>query len=105
LDKRLKQKIDNDLFSDMLWQIMNIENTPIGFHIDHPAMEKQTISKEPLKYINAAQCKKFATEYAKQNKPKFTRVSKDFLKSCEYVVRNHMESRIKNHISKGKTLM
>ena len=84
----------------MLWQIMNIENTP---RADHPAIEK--ITKEPIKYINAAQCKKFAIEYAKQNKPKFTRVSKDFLKSCEYVIRNHMESRIKNHISKGKTLM
>jgi len=80
----------------MLCQIMNINIDPI---------RESITPKEPIKYINAAQCKKFAIEYAKQNKPKFTRVSKEFLKSCEYVVRNHMESRIRNHISKGKTLM
>jgi hypothetical protein len=58
------------------------------------------------KYICKSKCKQFALEFAKANRAaKFTRVSEEFLISCEIAVRNHMQSRIKSHPSKGKTLM
>lgn len=59
-----------------------------------------------FKYINRSACKKFAIEFAKVNRPanKFSRVSEDFLVSCEIALRNHIQSRIKTHPSNGKTL-
>jgi hypothetical protein len=62
-------------------------------------------TKTPLKFINASKCKKFALEFSKANRShKFTRVSEDFLISCDAAVRNHIQSRIKGHPSVGKTL-
>jgi hypothetical protein len=60
-----------------------------------------------LKLICAAQCKKFSLEVAARLRPanKFSRTSKSFLSSCEIALRNHIESRIKTHPSKGVTLM
>lgn len=59
-----------------------------------------------FKYICKSKCKKFAVEFAKINRPanKFTRVSEDFLVSCEIALKNHIQSRIKVHPSIGKTL-
>ena len=63
--------------------------------------------KHKFRLITASKCKKHALEFAKINRPfnKFGRVSQEFLVSCENAVRNHIESRIKSHPSKGKTLM
>lgn len=59
-----------------------------------------------FKYVCKSKCKKFALEFAKINRPsnKFTRVSEDFLISCEVAVKNHIQSRIRSHPSIGKTL-
>lgn len=63
-----------------------------------------------FKLICASKCKKFALEFARSNPApsraqKFTRVSEDFLISCESALKTHIQSRIKSHPSKGKTLM
>jgi len=61
-----------------------------------------------MKYrlICASKCKKFALEFAEANRAKeFTRVSEDFLISCEVALKLHIQSRIRSHPSKGKTLM
>jgi len=58
-----------------------------------------------FKYINRSACKKFALEFAKANRAqKFSRVSEDFLISCEVALKNHIQSRVKSHPSIGKTL-
>jgi hypothetical protein len=56
--------------------------------------------------ICASKCKKHAVELAKAIRPcnKFTRVSEEFLLSCEAALKAHIHSRIKGHPSKGKTL-
>lgn len=62
-------------------------------------------TKTPLKFINASKCKKFALEFAKANRShKFTRVSEDFLISCDAAVRNYIQNRVKGNPSVGKTL-
>lgn len=67
---------------------------------------EQTTSKFKFRLICASKCKKLALEFAKENRAKeFTRVSEDFLVSCEAALKNHIQSRIKAHPSKGKTLM
>lgn len=63
-----------------------------------------------FRLICASKCKKFALEFAQANPCKaradmFTRVSEDFLISCEVALKNYIMSRIKRHPSKGKTLM
>jgi hypothetical protein len=69
----------------------------------------ETEAKMPkfqFKLICASKCKKFALEFAKANRAQpFSRVSEDFLVSCEGALKNHIMSRIKSHPSKGKTLM
>ena len=63
-------------------------------------------TKYKFRLICVSKCKKMALEYAKANRAKeFTRVSEDFLVSCEAAVLTHIQSRIKSHPSKGKTLM
>ena len=59
-----------------------------------------------FKLICASKCKKHAVELAKAIRPcnKFTRVSEEFLLSCEAALKAHIHSRIKGHPSKGKTL-
>lgn len=81
-----------------------------------PTMNEQNVPPSPetplpqarykFRYINKSACKKFAVEFAKVNRPanKFTRVSEDFLISCEIAVKNHIQSRVKTHPSNGKTL-
>jgi len=65
-----------------------------------------TPTKMKYKLICASKCKKFALEFAKANRAKeFTRVSEDFLISCEVALKQHIQGRIKMHPSKGKTLM
>ena len=65
-----------------------------------------TVTKMKFKLICASKCKKFALEFAKANRAKqFTRVSEDFLISCEVALKSHIQGRIKMHPSKGKTLM
>lgn len=65
-----------------------------------------TPTKFKFNYICASKCKKLALEFAKANRAqKFTRVSEEFLISCEVALKNHIMSRIKAHPSKGKTLM
>jgi hypothetical protein len=73
-------------------------------------MTDETIVK-PIKVrakfnlICASKCKKLALDIAKTNKfYKFTRVSEDFLISCEVALRNHIDNRVKSHPSVGKTL-
>lgn len=75
--------------------------------------EENTIANSPdtsrprykFKYINRSACKKFALEFAKANRAqKFSRVSEDFLISCEVALKNHIQSRVKSHPSVGKTL-
>lgn len=64
------------------------------------------LSAYKFKYICRSKCKQFALEFAKVNRAhKFTRVSEEFLLSCEAALRNHIQSRIKSHPSVGKTLM
>lgn len=59
-----------------------------------------------FKYICKSKCKQLALEISKQHKAgKFTRVSEEFLISCEIAVRNHILSKVKSHPSIGKTLM
>ena len=59
-----------------------------------------------FRLICASKCKKFALDFADANRAKeFTRVSEDFLISCEAALKIHIQSRIKSHPSKGKTLM
>ena len=73
------------------------------------SVELEEIPKMPkfqFKLICASKCKKFALEFAKANRAQpFSRVSEDFLVSCEGALKNHIMSRIKSHPSKGKTLM
>lgn len=74
-----------------------IENTNTNNQIAMPRMR--------FKLICASKCKKFALEFARINRAKeFTRVSEDFLISCESALKIHIQSRIKSHPSKGKTL-
>jgi len=68
------------------------------------------VIKFKFRLICASKCKKFALEFSKSNPAptkagKFTRVSEDFLVSCEIALKNHIMSRVKNHPFKGKTLM
>lgn len=63
--------------------------------------------KSKFKLICASKCKKYALESAKVNRPtnNFTRVSHEFLVSCENALRQIIDSKVKSHPSKGKTLM
>lgn len=62
--------------------------------------------KAVFKLICASKCKKYAIEFAKATRAQgFTRVSEDFLISCETALKTHIQSRVRSHPSKGKTLM
>ena len=83
-----------------VYTIDMIENTNTD-NQDAPAMPRMR-----FKLICASKCKKFALDFADANRAKeFTRVSEDFLISCESALKVHIQSRIKSHPSKGKTLM
>lgn len=70
-----------------------------------PAPEPQRVAHK-FRYICRSKCKQLALDFAKANRAhKFTRVSEEFLISCEIAVKNHIQSRIKTHPSAGKTLM
>lgn len=65
--------------------------------------------KFQFKLICVSKCKKAALEIAKSNPAPirakmFSRVSEDFLIACEANLRAFIETRIKTHPSKGKTL-
>lgn len=75
---------------------------------DQAATPPVNVTMPRMKYrlICASKCKKFALEFAEANRAKeFTRVSEDFLISCESALKTHIQSRVKSHPSKGKTLM
>ena len=68
--------------------------------------ENVVMPRMKYRLICASKCKKFALEFAGANRAKeFTRVGEDFLISCEVALKTHIQSRIKSHPSKGKTLM
>lgn len=75
---------------------------------ENTAIESNSFVPGPykFKFINKSACKRFAMEFAKVNRPanKFSRVSEEFLVSCEIALRNHIQSRIRTHPSNGKTL-
>lgn len=59
-----------------------------------------------FRLICASKCKKFALELARnQIRTKgHTRVSEEFLISCEVALKNHIISRVKMQPTRGKTL-
>jgi hypothetical protein len=84
--------------------VMNDETLP-----ETPLTETPVKIKAKFRLICASKCKKFALEVAQSNpaptrKKMFTRVSEDFLISCEVALKNHILGRVKSHPSKGKTL-
>jgi hypothetical protein len=64
-------------------------------------------SKFNFNLICVSKCKRHTLEMAKALRPanKFSRVSEEFLISCEVALKNHIRSRVQSHPSKGKTLM
>jgi hypothetical protein len=68
----------------------------------------ETPAKIKIKFrlICASKCKKFALELARnQIRTKgHTRVSEEFLISCEVALKNHIISRVKMQPTRGKTL-
>ena len=96
---------------------MNDEFIPIG-HAFPPGSEPDQVSlaeetkklsapiKMKFKLICASKCKKFALEFAKGQirTKKHSRVSEEFLISCEIALKNHIISRVKMQPTKGKTL-
>ncbi len=80
------------------------EPTQVVEQISNPEINPP-ISKMQFKLICVSKCKAFALEFAEANRAqKFTRVSEEFLISCEAALKSHIQSRIKSHPSKGKTL-
>jgi len=74
-----------------------------------PSVKKQTKARMTFRLICASKCKKYALEFAKANPAPtrakmFSRVSEDFLLSCEVALKNHIMSRVRSQPSKGKTL-
>lgn len=75
-------------------------------------VQPTTPAKTRMKFnlICASKCKRFALDIAKSNPAPsrakmFSRVSEEFLLSCEVALKNHIRSRVTSHPSKGKTLM
>jgi hypothetical protein len=69
--------------------------------------ENTTTPKPKFQFnlICVSKCKKAALDIAARTRAqKFTRVSEDFLVSCEAALKSHIESRIHAHPSVGKTL-
>ena len=54
--------------------------------------------------INKKEVRKFALDVAKRNRPKFTRVSKEFLIHCEGVLKERIIHYIQSLPSIGKTI-
>ena len=73
-----------------------------------PDTEQSAPIQPRMKYklICASKCKKFALEFARQQirTKKHSRVSEEFLVSCEVALKNHILSRVKMQPTKGKTL-
>lgn len=68
-------------------------------------IETNKKTKFQFRLICVSKCKKFALEFAQNTRhKKFTRVSEGFLISCEAVLKNYIQSKIKSHPSVGKTL-
>lgn len=63
-------------------------------------------AKMKYRLICASKCKKFALEFARQQirTKGHTRVSEEFLISCEVALKNHIISRVRMQPTKGKTL-
>lgn len=66
--------------------------------------------KMQFKLICVSKCKKFALDIARANpsptrSKMFTRVSEEFLISCEAALKSHIQNRVKTHPSRGKTLV
>jgi len=55
-------------------------------------------------YINKSAVKKLALEYAKANRPKFTRAGLSFFERINAKLRNIIISEVQSHPSIGKTL-
>ena len=98
----------------LYWTSMNTTYQPQGDgEVPSSVPELQSGVGQPtqrlthkFKYISKSKCKRFALEFAKANRAhKFTRVSEEFLIACEANLRNFIQSRIKSHPSKGKTLL
>lgn len=89
--------------------MFNMSETNLITTLPEPQADVAEVNKRvphKFKYICRSKCKQFALEFAKANRAhKFTRVSEEFLLSCEIAIRNHIQSRIKSHPSSGKTLM
>ena len=81
-----------------------------GMTDENTTPETTTVTPQKTKfkftYISRSKCKRLALEMAKALRPanKFSRVSEDFLISCEVAVKNHIQSRVRCHPSNGKTL-
>lgn len=69
--------------------------------------ENEQISQRiPFNLICVSKCKRYALEFAKSNRAqKFTRVGDSFLRRIEVAVKNAIQSEVKHHPSKGKTLL
>ena len=70
------------------------------------SVDTTPLFKAKFRLICASKCKKFALEFAKGQirTKKHTRVSEEFLISCEVALKNHIISRVKMQPTKGKTL-
>ena len=85
-------------------------NTSWPETIDKDKSWPETIAKEKIKItfrlICASKVKKFALEFAKNQirTKNHTRVSEEFLISCEIALKNYIISRVKMQPTKGKTL-
>ena len=64
------------------------------------------VSRMKFRLICASKCKQFALELAKDQirTKNHSRVSQEFLMSCEVALKQHIISRVKMQPTKGKTL-
>lgn len=69
---------------------------------DTPNSEKA--GRPKVRLLNAAHCREFILHYAAANRPKFTRVSLDFLLRLEARLKVAVEDEIRRHPSLGVTL-
>jgi hypothetical protein len=65
-----------------------------------------TAIKTKFNLICTSKCKRFAIDFAKDQirTKSHSRVSEEFLASCEEALKSHIRSRVKLQPTKGKTL-
>ena len=95
-----RNRVDIFLISAMI-SIMN-DTLPSDYPTQPPSRVKIKFN-----LICASKCKRYTLEMTKLYRPanRFSRISEEFLISCESALKNHIKSRVKSHPSKGKTLM